>query len=80
MNTFAFDDNMLYDADAMQADIDKYGVYTYEEWSEYCDLDVFNQYNLAITKVGVEKGLYTREHVIYLLTEIALNDDVQITN
>ena len=79
MNTFVFGDDMLYDADAMQADIEKYGLYSYDEWSEYCELATFEQYNLAITKIGVEKGLYTKDHVIYLLTEIALNDDVQIT-
>ena len=78
MNSFAFDDNMVYDAEAMNADIAEYGLYTYEDFAQYCEREVFEQYNMAMMKVGVGKGLYTYEHLVYLLTEIALNDDVQI--
>ena len=78
MNSFEFDDNMCYDADKMQADIEVYGLYTYEDFAEYCDEYVFEQYNMAMMKVGVGKGIYTKEHLVYLLTEIALNDNVQI--
>ena len=78
MNSFVFDDNMRYDAAAMQADIEKYGLYSYEDFAEYCEREVFEQYNMAMMKIGVGKGLYTKEHLVYLLTEIALNDEVQI--
>ena len=78
MNSFAFGDDMVYDADAMQADIEKYGLYTYADFAEYCDLATFEKYNMAMMKVGVGKGLYTYEHLVYLLTEIALNENVQI--
>ncbi|MBR4864814.1 MAG: hypothetical protein IKU07_09580 [Oscillospiraceae bacterium] len=78
MNSFAFGDDLCYDAKAMQADIEKYGLYTYADFAEYCERSVFEKYNLAIMKVGVEKGLYTKDQIVYLLTEIALNDDVQI--
>ena len=80
MNSFAFDDNMVYDAEAMNSDIAEYGLYTYEDFAQYCEREVFEQYNMAMMKVGVGKGLYTYEHLVYLLTEIALNDDVQITD
>ena len=80
MNSFAFGDNMVYDAEAMNADIAEYGLYTYEDFAQYCEREVFEQYNMAMMKVGVGKGLYTYEHLVYLLTEIALNDDVQITD
>ena len=78
MNSFAFGGNMTYDAEAMQSDIEKYGLYTYEDFAEYCDRETFEKYNMAIMKVGAGKGLYTYEHIVYLLTEIALNDSVQI--
>ena len=78
MNSFAFGGNMTYDAEAMQSDIEKYGLYTYEDFAEYCDRETFEKYNMAIMKVGAGKGLYTYKHIVYLLTEIALNDSVQI--
>ena len=78
MNSFVFGDNMTYDAEAMQADIDEYGLYTYEDFAEYCDRETFEKYNMAIMKVCVGKGICTYEHIVYLLTEIALNDEVQI--
>lgn len=80
MNSFAFGDDMVYDADAMQEDIAEYGLYTYADFAEYCDLATFEKYNMAMMKVGVGKGLYTYEHLVYLLTEIALNDNVQIVD
>ena len=69
---------MTYDAEAMQADIAEYGIYTYADFAEYCDLETFEKYNMSMMKVGVGKGMYTYEHIVYLLTEIALNDNVQI--
>ena len=41
MNSFAFDDNMVYDAEAMNADIAEYGLYTYEDFAQYCEREVF---------------------------------------
>ena len=78
MNSFAFGEDMTYDAESMQTDIEKYGLYTYEDFAEYCDRATFEKYNMAMMKVGVGKGIYTYEHIVYLLTEIALNDSVQI--
>ncbi len=78
INSFEFGDNMVYDAEAMQTDIAEYGLYTYDDFAEYCEREVFEQYNMAMMKIGVGKGLYTYEHLVYLLTEIALNDNVQI--
>ena len=78
INAFEFGDGLKYDAEKMQADIEKYGLYTYEEFAEYCDRSVFEAYNMAMMKVGEGKGYYTKEHIVYLLTEIALNDNVQI--
>ena len=78
MNSFMFGDNMTYDAYAMKADIAKYGLYTYDDFAEYCDFETFNKYNMAMMKVGVGKGIYTYEHLVHLLTDIALNDNVQI--
>ncbi len=80
MNSFEFGNDLCYDAEAMQADVEKYGLYAYDDFAEYCDQETFEKYNMAMMKIGVGKGLYTKEHLIHLLVDIALNDDVQITD
>lgn len=79
INTFEFGEDLKFDAEKMQTDIEKYGLYTYDEWAEYCDISVFEEYNIPIMKIGVLKGLYTQEYIIYLINTFVLNDDVQIT-
>lgn len=79
INTFDFGENLIYDQEKMLMDIERYGLYTYDdEWRGYCDLTVFEQYNGAITKVGIAKGLYTLDYVLGLINGYVLNDDVQI--
>ena len=71
---------MLYDQAKMKADIEKYGLYSYEEWAEYCDISVYEQYNIPVMKVGVSKGMYTKEYIIYLINTFVLDESVQITD
>ena len=78
INSFDFDENMMYDQAKMQADIEKYGLYTYDEWAEYCDISVFEEYNIPVMKVGISKGLYTKEYIISLINTFVLDDSVQI--
>lgn len=78
INSFDFDENMCYDKVKMQADIAKYGLYTYSEWEEYCDVSVFEQYNIPVMKVGISKGLYTKEYIIGLINTYVLDESVQI--
>ena len=62
----------------MQADIEKYGLYSYDEWKEYCDISVYEEYNIPVMKVGVLKGLYTKDYIIHLINEYVLNENNQI--
>lgn len=78
INTFEFDQNMKYDQEKMMEDINKYGLYEYDEWSEYCDIKVFEEYNIPVMKVGISKGLYTKEYIISLINTFVLDDSVQI--
>lgn len=78
INTFDFGESLTYDQKRMQEDIEKYGLYTYDEWTEYCDISVFEEYNIPIMKIGVAKGLYTKEYIIYLINTYVLDDSVQI--
>lgn len=78
INTFDFGEDLIYDQEKMQADIETYGLYTYDEWEEYCDISVFEQYNIPVMKVGISKGLYTKEYIIGLINKYVLDENVQI--
>ena len=67
INMFEFADDMKYDAEKMQADIEKYGLYTYEDFAEFATLEQFEAFNGKYLKVSVEKGLITYDELITLL-------------
>ena len=71
-NMFEFNEDMMYDAAAKQADIEKYGLYTYEEWSAYVTYEEFTDFNGAYFKVAVGKGLLTVGE-IFSLIEVLLS-------
>ena len=78
IDSFDFGADLKYDAEKMQQDIEKYGLYDYSEWEKYCDISVFDQYNIPVMKVGISKGLYTKEYIIGLINTYVLDDSVQI--
>ena len=78
INSFDFGENLTYDHEKMMADIEEYGLYSYDEWEAYCDISVFDQYNIPVMKVGISKGLYTKEYIIGLINTYVLDESVQI--
>ena len=60
-NYFDFDSNLKYDEEAMARDIEEYGLYTYEEWSDLIPYEVFDGFNFKYFKVAIGKGLATYE-------------------
>ena len=66
---FDIGDNMKYDEQQMQADIDQYGLYTYEEFSDYLTYEQFEAFNVKYMKVAVGKGEYTYEGILQLIEE-----------
>ena len=64
---FEIGEDMKYDEEKMQADIEKYGLYTYEDFAEYCTYEQFIALGLANFKVSVAKGYITWEEIEYLL-------------
>ena len=58
---------MKYDEVKMKADIDKYGVYTYEDFAEYCTYEQFVGYGFENFKVAVGKGYITWDEILYLI-------------
>ncbi len=58
---------MKYDADAKQADIEKYGLFTYEEFDHLLTYEQFDALNLPEIKVAIGKGLITYEEILGLI-------------
>ena len=62
---------MTYDFDAMQRDIETYGLYTYEEFESLVSRETFDAVNVAYLKISVGKGLMTEEDIYYLAERYA---------
>ena len=64
---FEYGDNMKYDEAKMQADIEEYGLYEYEDLREYIPQLTYEQFiafNGAYLKVAVGKNLLTVEQIV----------------
>ena len=61
---FEMGDFMKYDEAKMQADIETYGLYTYEDFQDYLTYDAFIAFNGPYLKVAVGKGYFTFEYLI----------------
>ncbi len=64
---FQIGDNMMYDADQLKADVEKYGLYTYEEFADYLTYEQFAALNVQYLKIAVEKGQFTYEGILDLI-------------
>ena len=64
---FVFGEGYMYDKTKMQEDIEKYGLYTYEEWKEYVSYNEFVALNGKYMTIPIGKGYLTREDVLRLI-------------
>ncbi|MDE7084305.1 MAG: S8 family serine peptidase, partial [Clostridia bacterium] len=70
INIFDVDgDTLKYNEASMAADIEKYGLFTYEEFAEMYTVseNIFNAFNGQYLKVSLGKGLITAEQIEYLI-------------
>ena len=73
-NIFEVDSETLkYDEASMQADIETYGLYTYEEFAELLPIseEVFDAFNAQYFKVAIGKGLISLEQIASLYSRYA---------
>ena len=66
-NLFEYDENMKYDELAMAQDIEKYGLYTYDDFKDYVSYEVFEAFPFKYYKVVVGKGLFEYEDLLMLI-------------
>ncbi len=65
---FEIGEGMKYDEEQMQADIEKYGLYTYEDFAEYVTYEQFLAFNGPYLKVLVGRGVLTYEDILVLIS------------
>ena len=66
-NIFEFGENLTYDQELMQKDIETYGLFTYEDFAEYVDYEVYCLFPAQYFKVAIGKGLITFEEIEELI-------------
>ena len=67
-NIFEVDpDTMMYDKEAMAADIEKYGLFTYEDFEELIPEVIYEAFNCKYFKVAIGKGLITWDGIVGLI-------------
>ena len=66
-NYFELGEGMTFDEAQMQADIEKYGLYTYEDFADYLTYEQFVGFNVQYFKIAVGKGNYTYEGILELI-------------
>ena len=66
-NYFEIGEGMKYDEEKMQADIEQYGLYTYEDFAEYVTYEQFMAFNGPYLKVLVGREVVTYEQIIELI-------------
>ena len=79
VNYFELDEEFKYDIESMKKDIEKYGLYTYDDWKNYMTYEAFLTFNGEYVKVSVGKGQTTEEEIIELI-EMFLKDNNIIGN
>lgn len=70
INLFAVDDEkMMYSADAREADIQEYGLFTYDEFCQIIQVpeEIFEAFNGEYLKIALGKGLISWERIATLL-------------
>ena len=70
-NIFELDDHLKYDENKMKADIDKYGLVSYEEYNGMISKEAYDAFGAAYRKVAIGKGLIDKERIQYLINRYA---------
>ncbi len=64
---FDLGEDLKYDEEKMRAEIEQYGLYTYDDFKDYLTLEQYYMLNAPYYKVLVEKGLVTFDDLIYMI-------------
>ena len=66
-NIFEYGKDLKYDEKAKQADIDKYGLFTYEDFKDLMPYEAYCMFPAPYLKVAIGKGYITQEEILKLI-------------
>ena len=66
-NWIEMDGKLRYDGAQLQKDVERYGLYSYEDFADFVTYEQFVAFNGAYLKIPVEKGLFTFDYVLELI-------------
>lgn len=69
VNYFDYNNDLSYNEETMQQDIETYGLYDYEVFAEYVPYEIYEAFNGQYLKIAVEKGLCTFDEIIQQIKE-----------
>lgn len=67
INIFDYDPDLKYNEENKAKDIEKYGLFTYEDFKDYLPSEIFYAFNGPYMKVSIGKGLTTLEEILELI-------------
>lgn len=67
LNIFEINENLMYDQEQMQKDIEEYGLFTYDDFKDYITEDIYYAYQGQYLKVAISKGYTTFERILELI-------------
>ena len=67
-NYFEYGEGLKYDEEKMQADIEKYGLFTYEDFKDYIPYEIYEYaFPAKYYKVSIAKGLMTWDDILNMI-------------
>lgn len=71
-NIFEYGEDLAFDSEKMQEDIDTYGLFTYEDFADYVTEDIYKVFNAKYFKVAMGKGMLTEEELLSLINQYSV--------
>ena len=66
-NIFEYDENLKYDEEKKQNDIETYGLYTYEDFKDLVSYEIYESFPANYFAVAIGKGLLTWDDIYYYI-------------
>ena len=73
-NMFEFGEDLVYDAEKMQADIEEYGLFTYEDFEEFLPYEFYVAFPASYLKVSIGKGLMTFDDIYVYIEQFLVKN------
>ena len=73
-NIFEYGEGLKFDEEKMQADIEKYGLYTYEDFKAYIPEEIYYAFPAPYLKVAVGKGLLTFDTILQYIEQFIVKN------